>query len=45
MGLVNDIIQVEKGKLTPGKNESEFEAYKVVAHILMEKHGTLLFQC
>lgn len=31
MEIVNDVMQVEKGKLTPGKNESEFEAYKVVA--------------
>lgn len=31
MEIVNDIMQLEKGKVTSGKNESGFEAYKVVA--------------
>lgn len=44
MEIVNDIMQVEKGKLTSGKDESEFEAYKVVAYILMEKRPTFRFQ-
>lgn len=37
------LITAEKGKLTPGKNESQFETYEVVAYILMEKSCTILF--
>lgn len=45
MEITNAIIlQVEKGKLTPGKSESQFETYKVVAYILMEKSRTILFR-
>lgn len=46
MEIVSDIMQqVQKGKEIPGKNESEFEAYKVVAYILKEKNCTFLFRC
>lgn len=44
MEIVGDILQVEKGKLTPGKDESELEAYEVAVRVSVEKHRTLLFE-
>ena len=44
METVSDVLQVEKGKLTPGKDESGFEAYEVVVHVSMEKCCTRLFE-
>lgn len=44
MEIVRDILQVEKGELTPGKDESELEAYEVAVHVSMGKHCTLLFE-